>query len=68
MNYVPNTDADREAMLAAIGVGSAAELFADIPAAVRDPALRLPSPLSELDLRQLAGRMAARNADLLHCP
>jgi glycine dehydrogenase subunit 1 len=63
MNYVPNTDADREAMLAAVGVAAASELFADIPAEVRDPELRLPEALSELELRQLMGAMAARNAD-----
>ncbi|MHB1004644.1 MAG: aminomethyl-transferring glycine dehydrogenase subunit GcvPA [Chloroflexota bacterium] len=63
MNYVPNTDADREAMLCTIGVGSASALFADIPAEVRDPALDLPEALSELELRQLMGAMAAENAD-----
>jgi len=29
--YLPNTDADRRAMLEAIGVSSAEELFKDIP-------------------------------------
>jgi glycine dehydrogenase subunit 1 len=59
--YVGSTAAERRAMLATIGVDSEAALFADIPAAYRDPALRLPPPLSELDLlRELAG-LAARN-------
>ena len=35
MSFTSLTDADRAAMLAAIGVGSIAELFAEIPAAVR---------------------------------
>ncbi len=46
--YIPNTDEDRAAMLEAIGVASVEELFQDIPAAVRDPELHLPSPLSEM--------------------
>ena len=32
MSYLSLTDADREAMLAAIGVASVEELFRDIPA------------------------------------
>ena len=38
MAYSPHTAADRERMLAAIGVASVDDLFADIPAAVRAPA------------------------------
>ncbi len=60
--YLPNTDADRQAMLAAIGARSADELFADIPAEHRDPPLRLPPPLSELELRHEMERLSARNA------
>ena len=67
MNYVPNTDADRAALLRAIGADSAAELFADIPAAMRDPELRLPEPLSELELRQLLNDLARRNGDPERC-
>ncbi|MCL4465829.1 MAG: aminomethyl-transferring glycine dehydrogenase subunit GcvPA [Chloroflexi bacterium] len=67
MNYVPNTDADREAMLRVVGVNSTAELFAAIPAAVRDPELRLPGPLSELDLRQTLSEMALRDGDPQRC-
>jgi len=48
--YVPLTDGDRTAMLAAIGVSSTDELFADIPATYRSPELRLPDALSELEL------------------
>ena len=35
MRYVPNTDADRRAMLEAIGLSSLDDLFRDIPEAVR---------------------------------
>ena len=68
MNYVPNTDADREQMLAAVGVEVAADLFQGIPSAMRDPQLRLPEALSELELYQLMADMAARNADVRRHP
>ena len=61
-HYSPNTDADREAMLAAIGVKSAAELFDDIPEDFRFPPLDIPGPLSEFELRQELGELAALNA------
>ncbi len=59
--YIPNTEEDRRAMLATIGVGAAAELFADIPSQHRNPALNLPSPLSEPELRRELSQMAAAN-------
>jgi glycine dehydrogenase subunit 1 len=59
MTYIPNTDAERQAMLAEIGVASVAELFHDVPAAHRFPELDLPPALSEMEmlaeLRGLAG-------------
>lgn len=60
--YSPNTDADRRAMLDAIGVDSVAELFEDIPDHLRNPDLDLPSPLSEFELRRDVESMAAENA------
>ena len=60
-HYSPNTDADREAMLAAIGVDSSAELFADIPEEFRFPTLNIPEPLSEFELRQEIGELADLN-------
>ena len=50
--YVPNTQDDRRAMLAAIGVESVDDLFADIPEGYGKPTLDLPAPLSELELRR----------------
>ena len=35
MPYFPNTEADRQAMLAAVGAGSIDELFAMIPPELR---------------------------------
>jgi glycine dehydrogenase subunit 1 len=59
--YIPNTDEDRRAMLATVGVGAAAELFADIPSQHRNPPLNLPPPLSEPELRRELSQMAAAN-------
>jgi glycine dehydrogenase subunit 1 len=61
MSYVPHTDADREQMLAAIGVDSIAELFNDIPAHLRFPELRLPAPLSEQEVRARLTELAETN-------
>ena len=47
MSYSPHTDAERERMLAAIGVESVDDLFADIPSAVRASRFELPEPLVE---------------------
>jgi glycine dehydrogenase subunit 1 len=60
--YTPNTDADRKAMLAAIGVGSVDELFKDIPERFRNPTLNVPPPISELELGREIAALAKRNA------
>ena len=61
MAYSPHTSADHERMLAAIGVDSIEDLFADIPAAVRASAFDLPAPLSEQEVRGELTRLADRN-------
>src|SRR3990172_4319031 len=64
MSYVPNTDADRAAMMEAIGISSMDQLFEDIPAEFRKPDLTLPPPLWEGGVRQVMQRLADRNANL----
>ena len=59
--YSPNTDADRCQMLDAIGVDSANELFTDIPEQHRNPALDLPPPMSEFDLKRYFAELASMN-------
>ena len=59
--YVPNTAADRQAMLAAIGVASVEELFADIPSEFRTGELGLPPALSEPELVRELSALAERN-------
>jgi glycine dehydrogenase subunit 1 len=62
--YTSATDADREAMLAAIGVGSIDDLFADIPAELRlARPLDLPPGLSETECFDHLASLAGRNAD-----
>jgi glycine dehydrogenase subunit 1 len=61
--YTPATPADREAMLAAIGVESVQELFAQqIPAGVRlGRALALPAGMAEQDVYAHLRELARRN-------
>ena len=64
MSFLSLTDADREAMLAAIGVSSVEELFRDIPESVRFRGdLELEPPLSEPEVVAHLSELAARNAD-----
>jgi glycine dehydrogenase subunit 1 len=62
VSYISLTDADREAMLAAIGVDSVADLFRDIPAGVRfERELDVPPALAEAELTRHLEELAARN-------
>ncbi len=67
--YVPLTDEDRRAMLATVGVASTDELFAEIPAEHRDPALDLARAMSEPELLREVNALASQNksADELPC-
>jgi glycine dehydrogenase subunit 1 len=61
--YTSGTDADRQAMLDAIGVASIDELFDQIPAAVRlDRELDLPPGLPETECFDHLAALAKRNA------
>jgi glycine dehydrogenase subunit 1 len=62
VRYLSLTEADRESMLAEIGVDSVEELFRDIPEAVRfDGRLELEPPLSEQELVAHLTELAERN-------
>ncbi len=62
MTYIPHTDADREAMLKAIGVASLDDLFDAVPADLRFPTLDLPAGLSEMETAWELGGLASANA------
>ena len=61
--YIPATPADRARMLERVGVPDIDSLFADLPAAMRDPAIQLPPALAEPDLVALLEQLAAGNSD-----
>lgn len=62
--FLPNTDADRAAMLQTIGVASVRDLFADVPQDALYPEFKLPRAMSELELMRELQALAARNANL----
>ena len=62
--FIPNTDADRAAMLQTIGVASVKDLFADVPQDALYPKIKLPSALSELDLMREMQALSARNVNV----
>jgi glycine dehydrogenase subunit 1 len=63
MRYLPKSPAERNQMLAAIGARSAEELFASIPAEYRlKRPLRLPGPLSEMEIIEYFRARAAENS------
>jgi glycine dehydrogenase subunit 1 len=64
MSYLSLTDADREAMLATIGVDSVGDLFRDIPESVRfQRELDLEPALPEAELVAHLEELASRNVD-----
>ncbi|HEY3487388.1 MAG TPA: aminomethyl-transferring glycine dehydrogenase subunit GcvPA [Gammaproteobacteria bacterium] len=62
MPFIPHTDADVKAMLAAIGAGSIDQLFNEIPAALTIADLpEIPDAVSELEITRLMHRRAAQD-------
>lgn len=62
MRYHPLSDNDRRDMLAKIGVGDVADLYADAPAqALIDEPLPLPTRKSELEVERIFSKLSARN-------
>ena len=68
MSFIPNTDADRAAMLDAVGIGSTAGLFHDVPEKHRFPRLDMLAPLSELEVLKELEELSARNASAGRSP
>jgi glycine dehydrogenase subunit 1 len=61
VKFLPTSDAERAAMLQAIGVARVEDLFASIPPEVLGPP-RLPPPMSEIEIRRFLGDLSRRNA------
>jgi glycine dehydrogenase subunit 1 len=64
MPFIANTDAERAAMLAAVGVARVEDLFHDVPDDYRYPELDLPEALSELEVLRELGALANENDNL----
>ena len=60
-SYIPNTRAQREEMLSAVGVSRVEDLFAAVPHEMLLEHLDLPAGLSELEVRRAVEAMAAKN-------
>ncbi|CQR73737.1 putative glycine dehydrogenase (decarboxylating) subunit 1 [Sporomusa ovata DSM 2662] len=65
LSYLPHTEQDRKAMLAAIGVEKTEDLFADVPPdLLLNRPLNLPETLAEPDLAKHLAALAGANANL----
>ena len=64
MPFIANTDAERAAMLAAVGVERIEDLFHDVPEAHRYPQLDLPEALSEMEILRELAALANENENL----
>jgi glycine dehydrogenase subunit 1 len=65
MRYIPNTDAERQAMLEAMGLSAIEALFDSIPAELRYAGpLNIPKALSEQEVLRHMRTLAGRNANV----
>jgi glycine dehydrogenase subunit 1 len=65
MRYIPNTDADRQAMVEVMGLTAIEELFDGIPEALRCAGpLKIPKALSEQEVLRHMRTLAGRNANV----
>ena len=60
-SYQPSTQAERQAMLEAIGCQSVDDLYAQVPPEMRLDHLDLPDGKSELEVRRVLEGIAAKN-------
>jgi glycine dehydrogenase subunit 1 len=66
MTYIPHTDANRKAMLEAVGVKTLEDLFPAVPDKYKFPELRLPAALSEMETWWEMQGLSEANADVNH--
>lgn len=66
MSYIPNTDADRQKMLAAIGIESITDLFAHLPQAIRDAAdfSGLEPSLDDIALKKRLAELSGKSVNM----
>jgi len=69
MSYIPNTDADREKMLDAIGVQSLDDLFTPIPKPLQfNGELNIPPRMDQMTLAKHLTKLAAKNTHADEAP
>ena len=68
MVYTPHTAEERRQMLEAIGVTEVEDLFADVPEQYRFPPLKLPAPLSEMEVTGELRKLAETNLNANRTP
>ena len=69
MRYLPHTDSDRRAMLAAIGADNLDALFKDLPqAALASTSFDLPDGQSEMAVERALSAMASKNLNAADAP
>ncbi len=69
MRYLPLTDADRNQMLAAIGVKSMEDIYCDVPkAALLAKTIDLPPHQGEIEVERAISAMAAKNLNAAAVP
>ncbi|MDQ3810908.1 MAG: aminomethyl-transferring glycine dehydrogenase subunit GcvPA, partial [Chloroflexota bacterium] len=68
MNFTQLSPEERAQMLRTIGVDDVRELFADVPADARFPALELPRALTELEAGRHLAELAAANVSVRDWP
>jgi len=62
--FIPHTDADRTAMLQAVGIDKLEDLFRDVPARFRFPKLNLPPAQSEMEISSELQEMSLANENV----
>src|SRR6202041_683862 len=70
MRYLPLTEADRQSMLAKIGVDSVDALFHDVPLVAKHsgPIEHLPNHAPEYEVERAMAALAAKNVSAGSCP
>lgn len=63
MSYIPHTDAERQQMLAAIGVTTIEDLFEAVPASHRFPKINIAKGVSEMEVAAEMTALAESNED-----
>ncbi len=64
MPYTPQTPDDIQEMLSTIGVSQVDDLFNELPAALLNPEIELPTPLAEQEIREEMARLGDKNRTL----